>query len=259
MNLISFDSNSNFVGLSNSLLIMNVLVFMVGIDWINLVTAQSTSSSKSKKDYYEILGVDRTASEKDIKKAFRKLAIKYHPDKNKESDAEEKFREIAKAYDTLSDKDKRKHYDQFGEDEQRAQTFQNANFQDIFANFDDIFKMFHTEGHHNARSNHHQQHFSFSFNDFFEEPEEDPFQNFFGFSSNQQQHYHNSHYQQHQQGQDHNSHFGESFFGNFFEESADSHFSNNYHQVHQAHHQQQRCRRVTKQQGGTIISYTECH
>ena len=77
----------------------------------------------SKKDYYEVLGVPRDASEAEIKKAFRKLAIKYHPDKNRDNPkaAEEKFKEVNEAYSVLSDKNKRAQYDQFGPD-----AFQNG-------------------------------------------------------------------------------------------------------------------------------------
>ena len=59
------------------------------------------------KNYYDILGVDRIASEQDIKKAYKKMALKFHPDKNKDPGAEEKFKEIAEAYDVLVDTDKR--------------------------------------------------------------------------------------------------------------------------------------------------------
>lgn len=68
------------------------------------------------KDYYKILGVAKTASDDDLKKAYRKLALKYHPDKNKTPGAEERFKEIAEAYEILSDKKKRQVYDQFGEE-----------------------------------------------------------------------------------------------------------------------------------------------
>ena len=67
-----------------------------------------------KRDYYEILGVSRNASDDDLKKAFRKLAFEFHPDRNKDKDAEEKFKEINEAYQVLSDQDKRARYDQFG-------------------------------------------------------------------------------------------------------------------------------------------------
>ena len=68
----------------------------------------------NKRDYYEVLGVDKNASETDIKSAFRKLAKKYHPDVSKEENAAEKFKEAQEAYAVLSDKQKRSQYDQFG-------------------------------------------------------------------------------------------------------------------------------------------------
>src|ERR1700736_1641746 len=69
----------------------------------------------AKRDYYDVLGVPRTASADEIKKAHRKLALKYHPDRNKNNkDAEERFKEIQEAYDVLSDSSKRANYDQFG-------------------------------------------------------------------------------------------------------------------------------------------------
>ncbi|MBQ2918632.1 MAG: DnaJ domain-containing protein, partial [Bacteroidales bacterium] len=69
----------------------------------------------AKRDYYEVLGVDKNATADDIKKAYRKLAVKYHPDKNPgDKEAEEKFKEAAEAYSVLSDADKKARYDQFG-------------------------------------------------------------------------------------------------------------------------------------------------
>ena len=67
-----------------------------------------------KRDYYEVLGVDKNADEKEIKKAYRKLAMKYHPDVSDDEDSTEKFKEISEAYAVLSDEDKRQKYDQFG-------------------------------------------------------------------------------------------------------------------------------------------------
>ncbi|XP_023165533.1 dnaJ protein homolog 1 isoform X2 [Drosophila hydei] len=68
------------------------------------------------KDYYKTLGITKTATDDEIKKAYRKLALRYHPDKNKAANAEEKFKEVAEAYEVLSDKSKREIYDKYGED-----------------------------------------------------------------------------------------------------------------------------------------------
>ena len=68
------------------------------------------------KDFYKILAISKTASDDEIKKAYRKLALKYHPDKNKTPQAEERFKEIAEAYEVLSDKKKRDIYDKYGEE-----------------------------------------------------------------------------------------------------------------------------------------------
>src|SRR5437763_14146575 len=69
----------------------------------------------SKRDYYEVLGVARTASEQEIKSAYRRLAVKYHPDKNPgDAEAEDKFKGAAEAYSVLSDADQRRRYDRFG-------------------------------------------------------------------------------------------------------------------------------------------------
>lgn len=71
---------------------------------------------KMGKDYYSVLGIQKGASDDGIKKAYRKQALRYHPDKNKSPDAEEKFKEIAEAYDVLSDPKKKDIYDRYGEE-----------------------------------------------------------------------------------------------------------------------------------------------
>lgn len=103
-----------------------------------------------KRDYYEVLGVSKTATADEIKKAYRKMAIKYHPDKNPgDKEAEEKFKEAAEAYDVLSNNDKRAKYDQFGHSMGPQGFggaggfggFQSGGFtmEDIFSQFGDIF------------------------------------------------------------------------------------------------------------------------
>jgi curved DNA-binding protein len=100
------------------------------------------------KDYYAVLGVDKTASAQEIKKAYRKLAVQYHPDKNPgDKQAEERFKEISEAYAVLSDSEKKQQYDQFGDSgfHQRysqEDIFRGADFGDIFREFgmgDDLF------------------------------------------------------------------------------------------------------------------------
>lgn len=213
----------------------------------------------SAKDYYQLLGVTRDASERDIKKAFRKLAVKYHPDKNKAKDAEEKFREIAKAYEVLSDKEKRKRYDQFGDEEGNGFSSgggqQNFNFNEFFKNFDSHFQ-FHTSGggqhhnHHNqqhfnehfrSHSNSHGSHFGFNFDDLFSDFDSEEFGSSFGDFFGHRTH----------------DTFGDgdSFFGggHHFNELHMNSFSS-----HQSGGHGQRCHTVTKRTGNSVMTYTEC-
>ena len=96
-----------------------------------------------KRDYYEVLGVSKTATPEEIKKAYRKMAVKYHPDKNPgDKAAEEKFKEAAEAYEVLSDAQKRQRYDQFGHAGMGgAGGFGGGgmNMEDIFSQFGDLF------------------------------------------------------------------------------------------------------------------------
>jgi curved DNA-binding protein CbpA len=232
------------------------------------------------KDYYDILGVKRSAKDRDIKRAFRKLALKYHPDKNKEADAEKKFMEIAKAYEVLSDPDKRKKYDQFGEaafenggqgGAPGGQGF-NFNFQDFFKGFDEAFNA-HRGSHRNHQNGHFHHHFGggnsfFNFDDLFEDFDD---------------------------GMGGGDHFGDSFFGGFgdpigdfgFEDffgGSNDHFHHHVHQnsrhqhmhhnihqhnmnhghrhMHTQTHTQnrggQRCKTVTKRVGNMVSTHTVC-
>ena len=89
-----------------------------------------------KRDYYEILGVDRNATKEEIKKAYRKLALKYHPDKNPgDKEAEEKFKEATEAYEVLGDDERRKIYDQFGHEGLNAQGAGGFRGTSLFGNY----------------------------------------------------------------------------------------------------------------------------
>ena len=97
----------------------------------------------SKRDYYEVLGVRRDASEQELKQAYRRLAIKYHPDKNPgDKEAEEHFKEIAEAYQVLSTPDLRARYDRFGHAGISAGAGAGAGYGQGFPGFEDIFDMF---------------------------------------------------------------------------------------------------------------------
>lgn len=103
------------------------------------------STMPVQRDYYEILSVTKTADGEEIKRAYRRLAMKYHPDRNPgDAEAEVKFKEAAEAYEVLSDENKRKRYDQFGHEGVRGQgsagpDFSRMNVDDIFSMFNDIF------------------------------------------------------------------------------------------------------------------------
>jgi len=96
-----------------------------------------------KRDYYEVLGVSRTSTKEEIKKAYRKLAMQFHPDRNPgDKESEEKFKEAAEAYEILSHDDKRNNYDRFGHEGVRGSGFGSSGFSsvnDIFSHFSDIF------------------------------------------------------------------------------------------------------------------------
>ncbi|XP_064604995.1 dnaJ homolog subfamily B member 9-like [Liolophura sinensis] len=223
----------------------------------------------AKQSYYDILGVKKDATNKQIKKAFRQLALKYHPDKNKKDEkAQEKFVEIAKAYEVLSDKEKRKQYDLHGENFDSNGGGSNGfdfNFDDFFKGFDNFFDHKHSD-HAGDNSG-----FKFSFNqgfnfdDLFSDDDFesdgngfdfDPFGDF-GFG-----------------GLD-NGFFGDSL--NMFDHFDDVHHHHNIHHSQQAHHAKahaqhmktaskhrtstqggRTCRTVTQRIGNMVTTHTEC-
>src|SRR3984885_6871177 len=98
----------------------------------------------TKRDYYEVLGVDRQAGEQDLKSSYRKVAMQFHPDRNPgDHTAEDKFKEAAEAYEVLSDPDKRAQYDRFGHSAfssgRGSASSHDMNMEDIFSQFGDIF------------------------------------------------------------------------------------------------------------------------
>src|SRR6056297_623443 len=100
----------------------------------------------SKRDYYEVLGLEKSAGDQEIKRAYRRLAMKYHPDRNPgDAEAERMFKECAEAYEVLSDEQKRKVYDQYGHSGLKGgmggatATHGFTNIEDIFSMFGDIF------------------------------------------------------------------------------------------------------------------------
>ncbi|KAK7102292.1 dnaJ homolog subfamily B member 9-like isoform X2 [Littorina saxatilis] len=196
--------------------------------------------SDAAEDYYKILGVSRTASDKEIKKAFRKLAVKYHPDKNKEKGAEEKFMEIAQAYEVLSDKEKRKQYDMFGAEGPQGNAGRGGpqggpHFQSNF-NFDEFFKGFDEHFQHHRQHHQHQQH----------------------------------HHHQHQQNRFKFSNGGFFNFDDLFADADDDFFGGAHFRGHGARagaqanvkrggfHHGQTCRTVTQQVGNTVTTHTVC-
>jgi molecular chaperone DnaJ len=95
-----------------------------------------------KRDYYEVLGIDRNADDAAIKRAYRQLAKKYHPDVSTEPDAEAKFKEVQEAYEVLSDSQKRSQYDQFGHQANNGAGFNTSGFGGFDFDINDIFSSF---------------------------------------------------------------------------------------------------------------------
>lgn len=122
----------------------------------------------AEKDYYKILGVNKTASKEEIRSAYKKLAKQYHPDINKEAGSSEKFKEISEAASVLADDNKRQQYDQFGSDYERkyhqdfSRNYSNFDFEDM--DFGDVFEMFFGGSSARGSQRHHQRGSDLRFN-----------------------------------------------------------------------------------------------
>ncbi|XP_060741584.1 dnaJ homolog subfamily B member 9a isoform X1 [Tachysurus vachellii] len=190
----------------------------------------------ARKDYYDILGVPKDASERQIKKAFHKLAMKYHPDKNKSPDAEAKFREIAEAYECLSDEKKRREYDRLRQSAFSSEDVKGGHqyFQQSFDfNFEDMFRDFDIYSH-----NRHAR----------------PKRNF------------EENFRAHQHGHNrHKRHFQGAFGAGFFEDLSDD-MERMFTFDRQAKRTEgrfqgmakQHCRTVTQRRGNMVTTYTDC-
>ncbi|XP_014673377.1 PREDICTED: dnaJ homolog subfamily B member 9-like isoform X2 [Priapulus caudatus] len=239
------------------------------------------------QDLYEVLGVKRTVTEKEIKKAFRRLAVKHHPDKHKgdaeKKDAEKRFRKIAAAYEILSDKEKREKYDRFGHDAFKQPRpgggpphgFRppDFDFNDFYRHFDDSFNFRQQGGHHRDDHDRHSFKFGnrfFDFDDLFDDMDNDDF-----FTVNM------NHGDPFRPGNGfHNFGFGNGFGPDMFE---GPHPHSPWQQQHQQQswmpqqrddgkfhawreaefredgHHQQHCKTVTKRQGNTVSTSTTCN
>lgn len=121
-----------------------VLVLLRMRGWLVVAAvAACLATCLAKRDYYTVLGIERTATRQEVKKAFRRMALKFHPDKNPDSDTTKKFREVAEAYEVLGDEEKRRLYDGAGHGAWGAAGggYQpgNFDFDDLFKDFDDDF------------------------------------------------------------------------------------------------------------------------
>lgn len=221
--------------------------------------------------HYAVLGIRQSASEKEVKKAFKKLAIQYHPDKNKEEGAQEKFQEIGAAYEILKDPEKRRQCDQLGDE-----SFSHGgggespfggggfhfNFDDLFSGFgfDDDEEETHRHGGHfgGGDSFFNSFHHGGFFNDNDNDHGDDSFFNSFhhgGFFDDDSGSDVDAH--------DHREPFGgDSFFGDLFNDDDDGFFNGHFHaesrQTTRSRSQSRNCRTITQRVGNMVTTQTIC-
>lgn len=249
-----------------------------------LISLALASDSSQVHDYYGILGVKKDATKQEIHRAFRQLAKKYHPDKNKDKSATDEFIKIFKAYETLSDEKKRTEYDKHTNDRSNSWSTMGPSgaydfdINEFFKQYEDHFHR-HAQQHQHPPQNHqyyhnnhhhhhhqsmhermHQDQFKFhgiNLDELFHDIDEDEFNSFgrwFDNSNHDHTHYHE---------QTFDGHFGDgaSFFGSHF--SPDIHDSLHHYQQqqsHQFHHggYQSSCQTIKRQVNGVIMTQTSC-
>lgn len=227
------------------------------------------ANTDANQDYYKTLGVEKDATKHEIHKAFRQLAKKYHPDKNKEKGAQDEFIRIFKAYETLSDEKKRKEYDEASKGHNHGsfngwQTNGMGDFDmnEFFKQYEDQFlrhtQHFTQDQQHNQ--NHHHEHFKFhgvNLDDLFHDIDEDELQSFgrmFDFHGHD--HFH----------ADLDGAFGDgaSFFGSHLPSQIHDTLHQYQHQQGHYHHHSENnrggysCQTVTKQVNGVVMTQTSC-
>lgn len=256
-----------------------------------MLSSVLAKTDAENQDYYEILGVKKDATKHEIHRAFRQMAKKYHPDKNKDKNAQDEFIKIFKAYETLSDEKKRKEYDNqskmpnYANGHHASWQSQNMNdfdINDFFKQYEDQFVKHaqyftqqhqanhhkqHYDAHNQHHQNHHQHHDQFSFHgvnldDLFHDIDEDEFANFgrslFDFAGHNHNHIHVS-------SMDDDGTFGDgaSFFGSHFDHQdhlnqhyhyRNEHSSNNHNTKQGAYS----CQTITKQVNGMVMTQTSC-
>ena len=195
----------------------HICLFLLAFASLKIAVESSTDS------YYKVLGVDKKSSKQEIKKAFRKLAVQYHPDKNDSPDAEEKFRKIAEAYEVLSDEDKRRQYDMSGGSGQHNHKFgEHTRAHNFHFNFDDLFKQFEGDIFGDHMKDHFSGHFGRHFSNHMDAGASFDFDDIFGEAQG---------------------------FGNIFKETKTA---SSFTQ------RSQRCETVTQRIGNTVTTYTQC-
>lgn len=254
----------------------------------NLIMASAEDSkTEDSRDYYEILGVQKEATKQEIHKAFRKLAKKYHPDVNKDKNAQEDFIRIFKAYETLSDEKKRKEYDNRSNGNSFFQWGSPTSNNGADFDMNEFYKQYEEQlynhaqnfhAHHGYQDTHHShnEHHTFhgiNLGDLFHDIDEDEVRMFDDFLSshhmNHQMHHHNQHQQQHHQhhpgNQMHHHQFdndgsfgdGQSFFGSFIPPIHEAIHSQHAFSQHHGHAGYS-CQTITKQVNGMKMTQTSC-